>query len=102
MHCVSTPKTNMSSSIYVAGVGVISAIGNSVAEHLAAFEREDAGMGDITMLSRLNKNELPVAEVKLDNNELLTRPGSASPFVTTRKIRYGRAKEALADAAISG
>lgn len=34
----------MSSSVYIAGVGVISAIGNNAAEHLLAFENEQAGL----------------------------------------------------------
>ena len=60
----------MSSIVYIAGAGVISAIGNNVAEHLTAFEREEAGMGDITMLNTIHKGELPVAEVKLTDAEL--------------------------------
>src|ERR1700759_1956515 len=70
-----TFKEYMSSSVYIAGVGVISAIGNNVAEHLAAFEREDAGMADITMLNTIHRGELPVAEVKLDNAQLVVMTG---------------------------
>ena len=43
----------MSSTVYIAGLGVISAIGNNVAEHLTAFEREEAGMGEITLLNTI-------------------------------------------------
>ncbi|MDB5144885.1 MAG: beta-ketoacyl-[acyl-carrier-protein] synthase family protein [Mucilaginibacter sp.] len=92
----------MSSSIYVAGVGVISAIGNNVAEHLAAFEHRDAGMGDITMLNTIHKNELPVAEVKLDNNELLAMTGLPAEASRTALLSLIAAKEALADASIPG
>jgi 3-oxoacyl-(acyl-carrier-protein) synthase len=92
----------MSSSIYVAGVGVISAIGNNVAEHLAAFEREDAGMGEITMLNTIHRNGLPVAEVKLDNNELLSMTGLPAEASRTALLSLVAAKEALADATIPG
>ena len=34
----------MSETVYVAGVGIISAIGNNVTETLASFERGQAGM----------------------------------------------------------
>src|SRR5258708_28787322 len=91
---------NMSSSVYVAGVGVISAIGNNVAEHLASFEREEAGMGDITTLNTIHRNELPVAEVKLDNKELATIAGLPADTSRTALLSLVAAKEALADAAI--
>jgi len=61
----------MSSSVYVAGVGIISAIGNNAAEHLAAFEREQAGMGDISLIDTIHRNKLPVAEV-IDYNDGVT------------------------------
>jgi 3-oxoacyl-(acyl-carrier-protein) synthase len=53
----------MSSPIYIAGVGVITAIGNNVAENLEAFERGEAGMGEISLLHTIHKDVLPVAEV---------------------------------------
>lgn len=90
----------MSSSVYVAGVGVISGIGNNVAEHLAAFEREQAGMGDITMLNTIHKNELPVAEVKLSNQELIEISGLPQRSSRTTLLSYIAAKEALDDANI--
>jgi 3-oxoacyl-[acyl-carrier-protein] synthase-1 len=90
----------MSSSVYVAGVGVISGIGNNVAEHLAAFETERAGMGDITTLNTIHKNELPVAEVKLSNQELIEMSGLPQRSSRTTLLSYVAAKEALDDAGI--
>jgi len=49
----------MSSPVYVAGIGVISAIGNNVAESLASFELEEAGMGQITLLETVGHHDLP-------------------------------------------
>ena len=60
----------MSSKVYIAGVGIISAIGNNAEECLAALEHEDAGMNTITYLKTIHANEIPVAEVKLNNEEL--------------------------------
>jgi 3-oxoacyl-[acyl-carrier-protein] synthase-1 len=91
----------MDSSVYVAGVGVISAIGNNVAEHLQAFKNEKAGMGDITMLSTIHKGELPVAEVKLSNEELVAITGLPLRTSRTALLSLVAAKEALADAAIA-
>src|ERR1700761_3429031 len=92
----------MDSSVYVAGVGVISAIGNNVAEHLQAFKNGKAGMGDITLLNTIHKGELPVAEVKLDNNQLLSMTGLPAEASRTALLSLVAAKEALADAAIPG
>jgi 3-oxoacyl-(acyl-carrier-protein) synthase len=90
----------MSSPVYVAGVGVITAIGNNVAENLAAFEREEAGMGNITLLNTVHRGVLPVAEVKLDNTELAKLAGIAPHLSRTKTLSLVAAREALNDAAI--
>jgi len=59
----------MEQSVYIAGVGVISGIGNNVAEHLAAFERGEPGMADITLFKSIHQYDRPVAEVKLTDDE---------------------------------
>jgi len=92
----------MGPSVYIAGVGVISAIGNNVAEHLASFEAQKAGMGDITTLDSIHRGELPVAEVKLTNDQLADRTGLSSQISRTTHLSLVAAKEAVADAAISG
>jgi 3-oxoacyl-(acyl-carrier-protein) synthase len=90
----------MGSSVYIAGAGVISGIGNNVAEHLRAFEQEQAGMGAITMLNTIHKGELPVAEVKLSNDELVTMTGLPPNTSRTALLSLVAAREALNDAAI--
>jgi 3-oxoacyl-(acyl-carrier-protein) synthase len=45
----------MSKPVYIAGLGVISAIGNNVADHLVAFKNEAAGMGAITHFESVHK-----------------------------------------------
>jgi len=92
----------MSSSVYIAGVGVISAIGNNVAEHLCSFENEQAGMGDITWLNTIHKGELPVAEVKLSNDELARMTGMPPQTSRTALLSLVAAKEAITDADIPG
>ena len=92
----------MSSSVYIAGVGVISAIGNNVGEHLRAFENEEAGMGNITMLNTIHKGGLPVAEVKLSNDELAKLTDMPPQTSRTALLSLVAAKEAIADADIPG
>jgi 3-oxoacyl-[acyl-carrier-protein] synthase-1 len=92
----------MGSSVYVAGLGVISAIGNNVAEHLLAFEYEEAGMGDITILDTIHRKKIPVAEVKLDNKALAAIAGLPDDMSRTALLSLIAAREALNDAAIPG
>ncbi|MGZ3776463.1 MAG: beta-ketoacyl-[acyl-carrier-protein] synthase family protein [Mucilaginibacter sp.] len=90
----------MGSQVYIAGLGVISGIGNNVAEHLASFEREEAGMADITLFDSIHKGQLPVAEVKLCNEELIKISGLPERSSRTTLLSYMAAKEALDDAPI--
>lgn len=92
----------MSSTVYIAGVGVISAIGNNVPEHLTAFEREEAGMGEITMLDTIYHGKIPVAEVKLKSSELAGLTGMPPGISRTTLLSLVAAQEALADAQIPG
>lgn len=87
--------------VYIAGLGVISAIGNNVDEHLEAFKNGRAGMGDITTMDTIHKGKLPVAEVKLTNNQLISLTGLTEHNSRTALLSLAAAKEALNNAAIS-
>ena len=60
----------MNEPVFVAGTGIISAIGNDVAECLDALENGRAGMDKMQQLNSIHKERLPVAEVKLSNEDL--------------------------------
>lgn len=90
----------MSAPVYVAGTGVISAIGNNVAENLAALENEKAGMGEMRFLNSVHRQRLPVAEVKFSNEELASIAVLPSRISRTALLSAIAAKEALANAAI--
>lgn len=92
----------MSTEVYIAGVGVITAIGNNVTECLSAFEKEEAGIADIRYLETLHRNKIPVAEVKLSNNELAAITNFSSEASRTLLLSLKAAQEALQDAAIPG
>lgn len=87
-------------TVYIAGVGAISAIGNNVAQHLEAFKAGKAGMAGITMLDTIHKDRLPVAEVKLSNEELRALTGLTEHNSRTPLLSLAAAREALEDAAI--
>ncbi|MEO5996794.1 MAG: beta-ketoacyl-[acyl-carrier-protein] synthase family protein [Chitinophagaceae bacterium] len=90
----------MSTPVFVAGVGVISAIGNNTAECLYALENELAGIGDISYLDTIYRSRIPVAEVKLSNEELAARACLPSSLSRTALLSLLAAREALHDAAI--
>jgi len=86
--------------VFVAGLGAITAIGNNVAECLASFEKGQPGMGDITHLNTIHQHQLPVAEVKLTNEELVAKTGLPAETSRTTLLSFVAAKEALDDAGI--
>ncbi len=90
----------MSASVFVAGVGTISAIGNNVAETLGALESGRAGMGDMHWLNSVHRDKLPVAEVKLDNKALALRAGLSPTISRTALLSMIAAREAIKDASI--
>jgi len=91
----------MNAAVFVAGMGVISGIGNNVPENLAALAGSQAGMGDIRYLRTNHRGLLPAAEVKLSNTELAKLSGF--PHTTSRNVMLSMiaAKEAWDNAGIS-
>jgi len=90
-----------SAAVYVAGVGVVSAIGNNAKSCLQSLENGEAGIGPITLLNTIHKNNLPVAEVKLGNDELAAQTGLSPNASRTALLSMLAANEAWQDAGIS-
>ncbi len=90
----------MNQPVFVAGMGMISAIGKNVAESLDALENGSAGMGNMVYLDSAHRKRLPVAEVKFTNDELAKLSGLASTKSRTALLGIIAAKEALDDAGI--
>jgi len=86
--------------IHVAGVGVISAIGNSVPETLEAFKSQSSGIGKVTLFDTIYQDVLPVGEVKL-TNDVLSQKLSLKPHITrTALLGIHAAREAVYAAGI--
>src|SRR6187200_160976 len=90
----------MSQRIFVAGVGVISAIGKNVAECLDSLENNRAGMGDMIYLNSVHKQKIPVAEVKMSNDDLARISGLSKTKSRTALLSVIAAKEALNNSGI--
>jgi len=86
--------------VYVAGLGVISAIGYNRSECMDALKNERHGIGEMKYLGSAHRNRLPVAEVKLSNDELASRAGLPPHISRTALLSMIAAKEALNDAAL--
>lgn len=90
----------MNSSVWISGVGMISAIGNNIAECLQALETGRSGIGPITKIDTVHRSEFPVGEVKQGNRELADLT-NLSPYISrTALLSLMAAKEAINDAAI--
>ena len=90
----------MSQRIFVAGVGVISAIGKNVAECLDSLENSRAGIGDMIYLDSVHKQKIPVAEVKMSNDDLARLSGLSKTKSRTALLSGIAAKEALNNSGI--
>jgi 3-oxoacyl-(acyl-carrier-protein) synthase len=88
----------ISSDVYVGGVGAITAIGNNISECLSALEQGRAGMGYATYLETVHRQKIPVAEVKMSNEELAGLSGFSPQISRTTLLSVLAAKEALYDA----
>ncbi len=92
----------MNSPVHIAGVGVISAIGNNTAACLHALESGLAGMDDARYLHTRHRSTIPVAEVKCSNEELAAMAALSPLLSRTALLSALAAKESLTDAAIPG
>lgn len=85
----------MNQPVFVAGTGIISAIGNNVAECLDALENSRAGITEMQYLDSVHRHRLPVAEVKMDNEKLARLAGLPKTKSRTALLSLIAAKEAL-------
>ena len=92
----------MSKRVYVTGMGIICAIGNSVEETLNSLLSEKSGIGEITLFETIHRGVIPIAEAKLTTKALLEKAGKAGKknFTRTALLGMTAAKEALTAAGI--
>lgn len=93
----------MTKRVVVTGIGIISSIGKNVDESMQHFRSATSGIGAITQLDTIHKSNLPVAEVKYSNNELLSFLNIANNkcnYTRTSILGMYAAKQALESAGI--
>jgi 3-oxoacyl-(acyl-carrier-protein) synthase len=92
----------MANRVFVTGIGIICAIGKNVNETLASLQASHSGISDITILDTVHRGELPVGEIKLTNEQLVSLAGAGDPDMQTRTSLLGliAATEAMQNAGI--
>lgn len=93
----------MSSKIYITGMGMISAIGNNVAESLASLEQLKSGIGTLDNVRSRHRDNVPVGEVKATNEQLTAMAGLTPDKQSTRTALLGllAAQEAVKSSGIT-
>jgi len=95
-------KKYLKPKIYITGIGAITAIGNNIAENYISLKEKKTGVDKITQLDTIHKNKIPIAEVKLTDDELLNNLNLKKKDSYTRTSLLGikAAKEAVKSAGI--
>jgi 3-oxoacyl-[acyl-carrier-protein] synthase-1 len=75
--------------VVVTGMGMITAIGNTVAENLESLKQRKHGVGSITHLETSLKGVLPAAEIGFSNEELAAYAGLDNAELFTRTTMLG-------------
>ncbi|HCL82885.1 MAG TPA: beta-ketoacyl-[acyl-carrier-protein] synthase family protein [Chitinophagaceae bacterium] len=88
----------MNRPTYIAGLGIVSAIGNDLHKNLQSLNAGNTGIGTMTRLQSIHQGELPVGEVKYSNTELAASTGLSAKFPRTALLSCLAAREALLDA----
>lgn len=93
----------MSTGVAITGMGIISAIGNNVAENYSSLLAGRAGISNISKIDTVHKGSIMVGEIEFTNGELEAILGLDANNNYSRTALLGAiaAKEAIADAKIT-
>ncbi|MDX1782977.1 MAG: beta-ketoacyl-[acyl-carrier-protein] synthase family protein [Aequorivita vladivostokensis] len=93
----------MGKGIAITGMGIISAIGNNVAENYDALINERKGITRVDNIETIQRDEIMVGEVKFTNDELIAQLNLPPENNYSRTAMLGviAAKEAIANAGIT-
>jgi 3-oxoacyl-[acyl-carrier-protein] synthase II len=93
----------MSKGVAITGMGIISAIGNNVAENYDALINQRKGITRVDNVETIQRDEIMVGEVKFTNDELIAQLNLPPENNYSRTAMLGviAAKEAIASAGIT-
>lgn len=92
----------MQNRVFVTGIGIISAIGYDTKEVLVSLLNRRSGIGSLTLIDSVYRNEIPVGEIKASNHDLQQLAGPGSNKWNTRTTLLGvlAAREAYEQAGL--
>lgn len=93
----------MSKGVAITGMGIISAIGNNVAENYSALIDQKSGISRITNIETVHRDAIMVGEIAATNQELITQlelPPDTN-YCRTAMLGVIAAKQAIANANIT-
>lgn len=93
----------MSQRIFVTGLGIISAIGSNVREVMDSLKEMRTGVGRLTLIDSIYKDEIPVGEIRASNRELLEKalPSVRAYYSRTALLGLIAARQALTQSGFS-
>ncbi|MDO6603305.1 beta-ketoacyl-[acyl-carrier-protein] synthase family protein [Arenibacter palladensis] len=93
----------MSTGVAITGMGIISAIGNNVAENYSSLLEGRTGISHISKIDTVHKGSIMVGEIEFTNRELEAKLGLGPNNNYSRTALLGAiaAKEAIEDAKIT-
>ncbi|MCB0452097.1 MAG: beta-ketoacyl-[acyl-carrier-protein] synthase family protein [Aequorivita sp.] len=93
----------MSKGVAITGMGIISAIGNNVAENYDALINKKKGITRVDNIETIQREEIMVGEVKFTNDQFIAQLNLPPENNYSRTAMLGviAAKEAIADAGIT-
>jgi 3-oxoacyl-[acyl-carrier-protein] synthase-1 len=92
----------MPSRVVITGIGIITSIGNGISETLQSIRSLKSGIGPISILKTVHRENFPSGEIKLTDQELteLARPGVPATVTRTTLLGLIAAREAYISAGL--
>jgi 3-oxoacyl-[acyl-carrier-protein] synthase-1 len=88
----------MSAPVFIAGLGIITSIGNNLQANLRSLEDEISGITKMQLLSSIYQDDLPVGEIKCSNEELSVAVNLSPKLPRTALLSAVAARESLTNA----
>jgi 3-oxoacyl-[acyl-carrier-protein] synthase I len=88
----------MSAPVFIAGLGIITSIGNNLQANLRSLGDEKSGITKMQLLSSIHQDDLPVGEIKCTNEELSVALNLSPKLPRTALLSAVAARECLTDA----
>jgi 3-oxoacyl-(acyl-carrier-protein) synthase len=93
----------LANRVFVTGIGIISAIGNDTSEVLDSILNLRSGIGPLTRIDSVHRNEFPVGEIRISNEDLFQgiAPGLHGWNTRTSLLGMVAAREAIRQSGLS-